>query len=125
MKFFLFLSVFFLFLLVPLSAQVNIEMFKTTFSYNELFEQAMKFGSDGRMDTLELLFTIVKMEAEELEQDLEYMKTVPIFSVGFMDFVFNVDVLKNFGHNTNRAIYMSSYAKVLSRMVFGVKVRNN
>jgi len=105
--------------------QVNVEMmemFETTFSFNDLFEEAKTLDSTGRLDTLELLLTVVEYEAEHLDKDISYMRTIPMFSVGFMDFIFNLDVLDDFGFSWNEAIYMHTYATGLSRMTYRKKV---
>ena len=95
-------------------AEVNVEAYQKTFSHDELFALAAKLPDEGRTNTLRFLLIIVNTQAEKKGQSLRYMCTVPMFSIGFMDFIFNPDILTLFGYTGWTAHYMSTYAEILN-----------
>lgn len=68
-------------------AEVNVEAYQKTFCYDEILRFTIKFPGDGQMNTLRLLMLVVITLAEIQNESIEYMCTVPLFSIGFIDFL--------------------------------------
>lgn len=114
MKKHIFLAIFFV-IGVNGFTQVSIDVFRKTYSYNEInaaanrqIEANKNLNIDasikrqieqGKIDTLELLLTVVVFEAERLDQN----------------------VLNRFGYDTMSSIFMSSFATTLIRAIYWLK----